>query len=305
MKRTCPTIQELLALDAVARYKSISLAADALCVTVSAVSKQLSGMERFLGHALLEKNGRGVQLTRDGMMYWQRIATSLRTIEAASFELRSAKEGAGVLTLASAPTFLTKWLIPRLPEFRRLHPAITLSFSQHLGAFDTMPAGVDAAIRYGSGAWPGMTADYIAGKAFVVVASPTLFCGALHFKASDLGNFTLLQHEEASTAWLQWAERSGLTASRNQSGPRFAQYSSVIQAAVSGLGVGLVPRILVADEITQGVLATLDEPPLVIEQGHYFCYRPESGNAPILNAFREWILAEGRRMTPVASAKPS
>ena len=147
-----------------------------------------------------------------------------------------------------------------------------------------------------------MTADYIAGKEFVRVGSPTLIAGALGFQPADLGNFTLLHHEEAPSAWAHWAERIGLSPARTQAGPRFAQYSSLIQAAVSGLGVGLVPRILVMDEITQGALASPNEPPLVLEQGHYFCYRPDSSNATLLNAFRDWILAESRRMFPAATA---
>jgi len=125
MKRDCPTIQELLAFDAVARYESVSKAAEVLCLTVSAVSKQLAGLELFMGQRLLEKRGRGVQLTPLGQLYWQKIATSLRMIEAATFEVRSNAADSGVLSLACVPTFLTKWLIPRLPDFRRAHPSIT------------------------------------------------------------------------------------------------------------------------------------------------------------------------------------
>ncbi len=77
MKRDCPTIQELLAFDAVARHESITLAAGALCITVSAVSKQIAGLESFIGRPLLQKNGRSVQLTPQGRVYWQKIAGGL------------------------------------------------------------------------------------------------------------------------------------------------------------------------------------------------------------------------------------
>ena len=142
MKRQCPSVQELLAFDAVARVGSLTVAAETLCVSVSAISKQLSNLESFLGHALLQRNGRGVMLTARGRLYWEKIGAPLRAIEAASFEVRSVAPGAGLLTLASTPTFLTKWLIPRLVDFRNAHPSVTLSFREHLGPDQAMPGGV-------------------------------------------------------------------------------------------------------------------------------------------------------------------
>ena len=155
VKRTCPTILELLALDAVAHHGSITLAAEVLCLSVSGVSKQLSGLEKFVGKPLLKKNGRGVQLTSTGREYWLKISSSLRKIESATYEARSEGSGTGVLTLASVPTFLTKWLIPRLSDFRRHYPDVTFSFRQHLGSNEAFPSDIDAAIRYGAGDWPG------------------------------------------------------------------------------------------------------------------------------------------------------
>src|SRR6218665_1195660 len=104
MKRNCPTIQELLAFDAVARYDSLTQAAGALCITIGAVSKQIAGLEAFLGVTLLAKQGRGVQLTPAGRAYWQKISASLRAIETATYEARSGGARVGLLTLASVPT---------------------------------------------------------------------------------------------------------------------------------------------------------------------------------------------------------
>lgn len=295
MKRDCPTIQELLAFDAVARYESVSKAAEVLCLTVSAVSKQLAGLELFMGRRLLEKRGRGVQLTPLGQFYWQKIATSLRMIEAATFEVRSNVADSGVLSLACVPTFLTKWLIPRLPDFRRAHPSITLSFSQHMGLSEPLAPGVDVVIRYGTGEWPGLVADYIAGREFVLVVSPTLQgLGNRMMRPADLLGHTLLHHEEAPQAWPLWSEQQGLTQLHVHSGPRFAQYSAVIQAAISGLGVALVPRVLVEEELERGSLLCPFDQTLVVGQGHFLCYRPDRAASPLLAAFKGWILAQHR-----------
>lgn len=286
-------MNELLAFDAVARHESLTLAASELCVTVSAISKQLSNLEAFLGQGLLEKQGRGVQLTALGRMYWQRVATSLRAVETATYEVRAGNAGAGLLTLASVPTFLTKWLIPRLPDFRREFPGITLSFSQHLGAGEAIPPGVDAAIRYGTGTWPGSRADYIAGREFVLIAAPDLLTQKPLASPGELSVHTVLHHEQAVNAWQQWAERHELSKASVTTGPRFAQYSALIQAAISGLGVGLVPRILVAEELAQGTLKVPCGMPTNIDQGHYLCYQPDRLDLPVFGAFRHWILSQG------------
>lgn len=296
MKRDCPTIQELLAFDAVARQGSITLAAEALCITASAVSKQISGLESFIGRPLLQKNGRGVLLTPQGQVYWQKIGGSLRAIETATYEVRSGHAGAGLLTVASVPTFLTKWLIPRLPSFSQKNRRVTLSFSRHLEPTDGIPPGVDAAIRYGPDAWPGVVSEYIAGHEFVLIAAPSLLGGSHRIaEPADITGHTLLHHDGAPTAWRKWAAQHGVPESQTIAGPRFAQYSSLIQAALSGLGLGLVPRILVLAELSDGSLYIPCGTSVAIEQGHHLCYRADRLNLPSFVAFRAWLLEEGRR----------
>jgi LysR family transcriptional regulator, glycine cleavage system transcriptional activator len=295
MKRVCPTITELLAFDALARQGSLTQAAHELCVTVSAISKQLTSLENFLDQALVRKEGRGIELTALGRIYWQKIAPSLRALEAATFDVRTNNQTAGLLTLASVPTFLTKWLIPRLPDFRRQNPSTTLSFSQHLNANESLPLGVDAAIRYGSGHWPNVQADYIAGKEFVLIYSPTLIQTDQKSKATiNVTQQTLLHHEQAGKAWVQWAEREGWNPTQVMVGPRFAQYSALIQATISGLGIGLVPQVLVLDELKEGTLLANASPPIELDQGHYLCYATDRLNLPVFAAFRSWILEQGQ-----------
>lgn len=294
MKRLCPTIHELLAFDAVARSQSLTQAASALCITVSAVSKQISSLEDFVGRQLLQKNGRGVALTGHGRIYWQKISPSLRVLETATFEMQSGDGDTGILTLASVPTFLTKWLIPRLPNFRKTAPNVTLSFSQHLGAFEEMPSGVDVAIRYGHGEWPGVVSNYIAGKEFVLIAAPSLISAEGLTSASNVSTSTLLHHEGAPSAWRQWAVSHGVAESSVQSGPRFAQYSAVIQAAVSGLGVGLVPRILVQEELAGASVISPCGRSITVDQGHYLCFKADRADVPVLAAFRSWILEQAK-----------
>lgn len=293
MKRICPTIQELLTFDAVARHESMTLAANILCMSVSAVSKQLATLESFIGKPLLAKQGRGIKLTPTGKAYWQKVGPALRTLESATVEALARNTETGVITLASVPTFLTKWLIPRLPDFRRQHPGVTFSFNHHLGPTDSQPPETDAAIRYGTGDWPNVSSDYIAGRDFVCVYAPQLVKTGTTPQIEQIDAYPLLHHEEAPQAWRAWAMRYSLSKQQTLSGPRFVQYSALIQAALCGLGVGLVPRILVEDELQNGFLRTLGEA-LEVDQGHYLCFHPDRLDTPAFVAFRDWLLAQTR-----------
>ena len=110
---------------------------------------------------------------------------------------------------------------------------------------------------------------------------------------SDVLAHTLLHHEEAQGAWSQWAAVHGITHQLLITGPRFAQYSALIQAARCGLGIAFVPLILVEDELAEGVLVTPFDGSTAVEHGHYLCYRPDRMQFPAFAQLRQWLLAEG------------
>jgi len=292
MKRLCPTIQSLLAFDAVAHHESLTLAAEALCLSISAVSKQIAGLEVFVGRPLLAKSGRGVRLTATGREYWTKISIGLRLIETATIEAQDDGSTSGVLVLACVPTFLTKWLIPRLTDFRRRFPTVTFVFRQHVGLQTPFPSDVDAAISHGLGYWPNVASQYIVGREYVCICSPVLAArGRPIRRPGDLLGHTLLHLEDAPLAWRTWAIHHRLDQRKMRLGPCFAQYSAVIQAVLSGLGVGLVPRILVENQLRTDRLMGFFEF-CNDDQGHYLCSRTDLPERPVLNAFRAWLLEQ-------------
>ena len=291
MRHNIPGLHELLALDAVARHGSLRQAAQALSLTSSAVSKQLSQLEACIGHALVQRTGRILSLTPAGRHYWHEINEPLQALAAATFAARTGGDG-GVLTLACVPTFLTRWLIPRLPALATACPGLTLSFSHHLAPDATQfPAGIDLAIRYGSGQWPGMCADYIAGREFVAVCAPAYRPPG----RTALAAATLLHHHEAPLAWARWAEVHAATQLNTLAGPRFVQYSALVQAALSGLGVALVPHILVQGELAAGNLVLAAGGEVEIDHCHYLCYPAAALERPTVQAFRNWLLDAARQ----------
>lgn len=283
-------MQELLAFDAVARHRSVTRAAEYLCVSVSAVSKRITALEAFLDRPLLEKSGRGVQLNATGRAYWGKVSSGLRMIETATCEVQEAGAASGTLVVSSVPTFLTTWLIPRLADFRRQHPTVSFAFRQHVDFRDSFPSDVDAAICLGRGDWPGIRSDYVAGRKYLCICAPTLAVAGPPIETrADLLAYPLLHLDGGPCDWSAWARRYGLNVEKAQQGPRFAQYSAVIEAACSGLGVGLVPRMLVARHLRQGQLQGLFEFDCV-DLGHYLCFRAEQQAFPAFSAFRSWLL---------------
>jgi LysR family transcriptional regulator, glycine cleavage system transcriptional activator len=291
MKRNTPTIQQLLAFEAMARHLALPAAADELCVTASAVSRSVAELETFIGRPLFDRAGKRFRLLPDGADYLARVAPALQSLETASLEMRTRGSGDGMLVLASVPTFTTKWLVPRLPSLRQQYPGITLNFHRHLAGNDAHPPEVDAAIRYGTGEWPGVVAEYVAGHEFALVVSPRLL-PARRRNLRSLHALTLLQHQAAPAGWRTCADALGIEIAAPTSGPRFEQYSALISAACADMGVGLVPLCLVTDELNSQRLIRLTENRLDIGHGHFLCYRRERIGNAVVRQFRDWLMSE-------------
>ncbi len=291
MKRVCPTINELLAAESAARHLSFTEAASELCVTPSAISRQITSLEKFFGVALFRRSGKRLALTEAGRAYIAKIAPGLKTIQGASLDFLAAKQGEHALTLSSVPTFTASWLIPRLPQFQKIHPQAKLSFRSHVSNDESFPADADAAIRYGGGTWPNVVSEYLIGKKFVAICAPQLMHGKHALKkADDIRHHTLLQHAGAPDAWTIWCRHAKADASKSIAGPRFEQYSTLISAVAAGLGIGLVPEFLVRPELLQGRVISPFPFGVEIDQGHYLCYPKDRLELPQFLAFRRWIL---------------
>lgn len=294
MKHLYPNMAELHAFASSAKHLNFSYAARELGLTPSAVSRQIANLEALFGVKLFAREGRNLSLTRAGQLYHGRVMAPLREIGNASLELLSVREDSDLLTIASVPTFTTKWLVPRLPSFLAAAPNVTLSFRRHLAHGDPFPLGLDAAIRYGDGRWDGLCCDYLDGRTFVPVCSPGFAAKHALRTPADLAAAPRLVHEQAESVWFQWSQAYGVAPMNAFSGPRFEQYAVLIQAAQSGLGVALVPAFLIGVPLAAGTLVQpMDAPVDVDDQGHFLCYTPERfDTSTALRKLRDWMLGE-------------
>lgn len=295
-RRTIPSLAALQAFDAAARLLSFTKAAEELFLTQSAVSRQIQALEDAVGTPLFQRVGNRLALTDAAHGYHAEITPLLEGLRNATLRLMAFKGTGGTLRLAVLPTLGMKWLVPRLPAFVRAHPEVQVELSTRTMPVDWREEAFDAAIQYGRPSWSGMLATRLMGEELVVVASRALIGGKR--KRAELASLPLLQQITRPEAWARWFEAVGATGAEPYAGPRFEQFSHVIQAAIAGLGLALVPRFLVQDEIAAGDLALAWPQSITGSDAYYLVYPERKQHNPAVVAFRSWLQREAGGQEP-------
>ncbi|HSV44273.1 MAG TPA: LysR substrate-binding domain-containing protein [Ramlibacter sp.] len=289
-RRLTPSMSLLLAFEASARHLSFTRAAGELSLTQSAVSRQVQTLEDLLEVPLFRRERRRLTLTDTGAMYQREVSAALQRITSASLQAIAFRTGGGSLHLASLPTFAAKWLMPRLNTFYASHPGVLVHVHSRVKQFDLDLAGIDAAIGVGDGVWPGLVAYHLIDEVVVPVISPALRKAHAMKSPVDIAQHLLLLVATRPHVWKDWFVAQGLQVDRMRLGPQFELTSHLIQAVAAGIGVGLVPAILVEDELRSGVLELAFDLPLRTNDGYHLFIPPEKLRLPPVVAFRDWLL---------------
>jgi len=299
-----PNMVSLRAFEACARLGGCTLAARELFTTPGAVSKQLKALELTLGVPLFVRARQGLLLTKAGTTYLITVQAVMSQLEAAGHRVRDPGSQRTRLMLHVLPTLADKWLLPRFPAFAGAHPEIDVQFTAQLGDV-VEPAEADLAFRYGLGAWPGFDASYLVGRELRLVASPALLeregpvC-----TPSDVLRFTLLQHFELPTAWHEFFTHHSVPRKTVPSTVRYGFFSVLIRGALTGMGLALVPDVLVSEELRSGALVNPGGFGCVSRRGYYLlCPRHRSAEAAI-TSFREWVVAVAKEPGPTVLLPP-
>ncbi|MBR0565396.1 LysR family transcriptional regulator [Azoarcus sp. L1K30] len=295
MRRKIPSTAALLAFDASARHESFTLAADELALTQSAVCRQIASLEDFLGVSLFRRTRRGVRLTEAGESYSRQIAARLDAVERDTLSVMSHHGRGATLELAVVPTFATRWLLPRLPDFLAQHPESTVNMSTRTRPFLFDETEFDAAIYFGDAGWPGTEAHFLMHENTVPVCSPKLPGAKPVMTAAEIAALPLLQQTTRPYGWRQWFESLGMRAENDMGGPRLELFSMLAQAAIHRLGVALIPPFLIRQELDAGELI-MPCPHSAQSQRAYYLIVPErKAERVALGEFRQWLQAETAR----------
>jgi LysR family glycine cleavage system transcriptional activator len=278
---------------AVATLQNLRAAAEALHLTHSAVSQQIRLLETRLGHTLFERRGRRVVLNAAGAALLRSVQEALSLLDEG---VQAAAAAAGTtaqrLRISVLPSFAQRWLLPRMGRWRDRHPDLALEIETSQQVADLQRDGFHAALRQGSGNWPGLSAERLfdGSMEMIAVACPATarrLAGAspdAYFREPLLGE---------SGLWEQWFAAAGF--------PRkvtpiavFNDAGLLLSAVEQGLGLAVVRELLAADALRDGALVRLS--PVSVEyesaRGYHLVYPPALREWPPLVALRTWIHEE-------------
>jgi LysR family glycine cleavage system transcriptional activator len=292
MGRRLPPLNAIRAFEAAARHLSFTQAAAELNVTQTAISHQIKRLEEELGVRLFIRQNRALALTPQAKEYLPGIRAAFNDLRLATDRLLR-RDDDHVLTVSTLASLAAKWLLPRLTAFQESHPGIDVRITTSTALVDFRTGGVDAAIRYGRGQWPGLRADWLMADQLFPVCSPALLAGKKPLrKPEDLAEHVLL-HSSAGNDddWRLWLTAAGLPTNLSKMpGVTFDLVFMTVQAAIDGVGVAMGRTSYVQDDIAKGRLVVPFDITLPVDAGFYLVSPEATAASPKLSAFRNWLL---------------
>ena len=249
-----PPLAALRAFTAFAETGNVVRAGAALNVSHAAISQQLRALEAHLGAALLDRSGRALALTPDGEHLARALHLGFGAIEAAVQEI-SAAGAARPLHVTCTPTFAAHWLMPRLAGFQAEHPEIDLVLDPRGEIVELKPGGVDIAIRYGDGSWPGLETGMLLQSPMVVIAAGSLLDGRQVASPEDLLDLPWLE-ELGTTEAAHWLRSRGVAEVIRGASLKLPG-NLLMQAVREGQGVAVSVRDFVREDLKAGRLVEL------------------------------------------------
>lgn len=290
--RRLPPLNPLLAFEATSRHLSFTKAARELNVTQGAVSRQVAVLENYFGRSLFERHSNSIALTPSAAPYAGAINKVFGDLRAAT-EAYVAASARHTLTVKGYPLFLSHWLMPRLPQFAQQIPRIDVRLVAMSGAshVDFAKDRVDVGIRYGRGSWAGLESHCLFTDELLPVCTPAL-AGKLRLRQpKDLVGQVLLQTRDREADWLDWFALAGITSSRAlERAMSFEDLGLVHQCTLDGIGIAIIQRPYVQDDLAARRLVVPFGPVLRRRLGYYLVYPTDRANVREIEAFRRWLL---------------
>lgn len=280
-----------MAFDAVMRNGSVTGAAQDLSLTQSSVSRLIQSLEAQLGQPLFIRHRKRLIPTEIAHRYFRDVSRALDLIQRASMSLMTNPNG-GSLDLAVLPTFATRWLAPRLPAFLSANPGVSVNLATRFTPFSFDAEPFDAVIYYGRDDWPGAEHVKLFDERLTACASPDFLQDHPIEHAEDLHGLVLLQLQTRLHAWSAWFEGQSAKQPRQINGMMMDQFSMMIQAAISGLGVALLPDYLARIEIAEGRLRPILKRAVPDTESYWLAWSRTKHDLAALAAFRGWITGE-------------
>jgi LysR family glycine cleavage system transcriptional activator len=279
--------------EAAARLGSFSRAAEALNMTQSAISHQVKTLENYLDQPLFIRVNRKVLLADAGKDLLATTDECMNLLDDGFRRLEQFKKP-NQLIVHTSSAFASRWLLPRLGEYRRQNPGADVWLYTTDDKADLDLTEVHLAILYGSGHWPELSTTPILDDMLVPLCAPDHpIMQQQAVQAADLLNHGLL-HGELRENWNDWFDALGADGIDLASGPNFSDSALLLQAAEQGQGIALGSLVLAAHSLAAGRLVSPLHRGIGTRSQYYLASRYEGLQSPLLLPFRSWLLEQLR-----------
>jgi len=297
LKRRLPNLNALLCFEAAGRFLSFTRAADELCVTQGAVSRQVRELESALGVMLFRRGHRSVDLTDDGRRYHHAVSVALEHLADATGDV-VARPSERQVTVAATASISMHWLMPRLPDLNAQFPDIQVQVLAADAELSTLEDAFDVGIQYGHGRWPGLDETFLCPGEIVPVCSPSFLAGRPAFeRPKDLLDQPLLHLADERMDWVSWPawfREAGVDGPHPAPALRVNNYTLLIKAAFEGHGVALGMKRLMDEHFLRDWLVVACDFPIRTGFDIFLVVPQAKPPSPDCCIVRDWITAQFR-----------
>jgi len=286
LMRRLPPLNALQIFETVARHRSFTRAAEHLCLTQGAVSRQILALEDYYQFPLFKRHAKGLTLTAEGELLLPAVKESFARIEEISLRLTRQRTDLAL----KVPTCVMRWMLPKIMQFQAdypdLHVQITTTW-QHDVDFQVEP--FDAAIVYGTSAGADVQAVPLFEERLTPVCAPQLLQDKPLVKAADLSRHTLLHPTRDHRDWKMWLDHVDARDVDANLGPSFDTLDLATNAALQGFGVAISDLALIEEDVAAQRLVRPFDTVLTTGARYYFVYPDSVAHQQKVNLFRDWI----------------
>lgn len=291
MQRRLPSIIALNCFEVAARTESFTKAAEELCLTQSAVSRQIKSLETFVGCLLFERVKQRLYLTDVGRLYVHQVKEILQQLESATEDI--SKNISGRLIIGIEDSLAITWLIPKLNDFKNKFPSINVEIMTELYQLYEKQENFDVGIIYGDGSWPECQAEYLMDEHLVAVCTPELYekYGPVN-ELKDVLNYPFLHHSAYVSSTVEWLTATGLAQEEIKEIPglHFERFILLVGAVEHGLGIGILPYYQVSKQLSENKLVLAREEPFKCKDAYYVVSRKTKEHDLKVKEFSNWLL---------------
>ena len=295
--RNLPPLAELRAFEAAARHLSFKEAGNELAVTATAISHQIKLLESFCGILLFRRRPRPLALTEAGERLFPVVRDGLDRFETTISDIHTGPEKS-TLIISTTSAFASRWLLPRLALWRKLHPGVRMKLISTDTNLDLRSGECDLAIRYMPTAPADLVSHELIRDRYIPVCSPTLLPNGRRIKNIEgLRGITLIHWNWSSLvehppSWHWWQDLAQGSDSVSLDIDDISQLSfreelHAIEAVIAGQGIGIFSNVLVAYELETGALVKATDSSMA-GWGYYVVYQPDHPRKPLLEEFAHW-----------------